>query len=330
MNMSRFIPRALLLAIIVGAVFWAAVYRDQFDATSLDHWLTSLGIWAPIVHVLLFAVGTVVFLPGSLFALAGGALFGPVWGAILNLIGATLGASLAFLIARYLAGDWVTRKSGGQLKRLVDGVEKEGWRFVAFVRLVPLFPFNLTNYALGLTRIGFLPYVITSFICMALGAIAFSWLGHAGQGALSGDASAIRYGLYALGLLAVIAFVPRIIKRMRQGKIAWIETDELQRQMTDGAALAILDVRGPDEFVGGLGHIPGAVNIPVGDIASRLIEIKALGDKPVIMVCRTDKRSARAAEFLRDENFADVRVLRGGMERWNQNGLQVGGGAVEK
>jgi uncharacterized membrane protein YdjX (TVP38/TMEM64 family)/rhodanese-related sulfurtransferase len=330
MNMSRFIPRALLLAIIVGAVFWAAVYRDQFDATSLDHWLTSLGIWAPIVHVLLFAVGTVVFLPGSLFALAGGALFGPVWGAILNLIGATLGASLAFLIARYLAGDWVTRKSGGQLKRLVDGVEKEGWRFVAFVRLVPLFPFNLTNYALGLTRIGFLPYVITSFICMAPGAIAFSWLGHAGQGALSGDASAIRYGLYALGLLAVIAFVPRIIKRMRQGKIAWIETDELQRQMTDGAALAILDVRGPDEFVGGLGHIPGAVNIPVGDIASRLIEIKALGDKPVIMVCRTDKRSARAAEFLRDENFADVRVLRGGMERWNQNGLQVGGGAVEK
>jgi uncharacterized membrane protein YdjX (TVP38/TMEM64 family)/rhodanese-related sulfurtransferase len=330
MNMSRFIPRALLLAIIVGAVFWAAVYRDQFDATSLDHWLTSLGIWAPIVHVLLFAVGTVVFLPGSLFALAGGALFGPVWGAILNLIGATLGASLAFLIARYLAGDWVTRKSGGQLKRLVDGVEKEGWRFVAFVRLVPLFPFNLTNYALGLTRIGFLPYVITSFICMAPGAIAFSWLGHAGQGALSGDASAIRYGLYALGLLAVIAFVPRIIKRMRQGKIAWIETDELQRQMTDGAALAILDVRGPDEFVGGLGHIPGAVNIPVGDIASRLIEIKALGDKPVIMVCRTDKRSARAAEFLRGGNFADVRVLRGGMERWNQNGLQVGGGAVEK
>ena len=330
MNMSRFIPRALLLAIIVGAVFWAAVYRDQFDATSLDHWLTSLGIWAPIVHVLLFAVGTVVFLPGSLFALAGGALFGPVWGAILNLIGATLGASLAFLIARYLAGDWVTRKSGGQLKRLVDGVEKEGWRFVAFVRLVPLFPFNLTNYALGLTRIGFLPYVITSFICMAPGAIAFSWLGHAGKGALSGDASAIRYGLYALGLLAVIAFVPRIIKRMRQGKIAWIETDELQRQMTDGAALAILDVRGPDEFVGGLGHIPGAVNIPVGDIASRLIEIKALGDKPVIMVCKTDKRSARAAEFLRDENFADVRVLRGGMERWNQNGLQVGGGAVEK
>lgn len=329
MNISRFIPRALLLAVIVSAVIWAAVYRDQFDATSLDHWLTNLGLWAPVAHVLLFAAGTIVFLPGSLFALAGGALFGPVWGAALNLVGATFGASLAFLIARYLAGDWVKRKSGGHLKRLVDGVEKEGWRFVAFVRLVPLFPFNLTNYALGLTRIGFLPYVITSFICMAPGAIAFSWLGHAGQGALSGDASAIRYGLYALGLLAMIAFVPRLIKLTRQGKIAWIEANELQRQMTGGAALAIVDVRGPDEFVGELGHIPGAVNIPVGDIANRLIEIKALGDQPVIMVCKTDKRSARAAEILRDENFADVRVLRGGMERWNQDGLQAKGGALE-
>ena len=320
MNLTRLIPRVLLLAVIAGAVLWATLHRDQFDAISLDRWLTDLGFWAPVVYVLLFAIGTVVFLPGSLFALAGGALFGPVWGAVLNLLGATLGASLAFLIARYLAGDWVARKLGGHLKRLVDGVEKEGWRFVAFVRLVPLFPFNLANYALGLTRISFLPYVITSFICMAPGAIAFSWLGHAGHGALSGDTSAIRYGLYALGLLAVIAFVPRLIKRMRQGEIAWIETNELQQQLARGAALTILDVRGPDEFIGDLGHIPGAVNIPVGDIANRLIEIKAMGDKPVIMVCKTDKRSARAAELLRDENFADVRVLRGGMERWKHEG----------
>lgn len=329
MNFTRLIPRVLLLGVIASTVLWATLHRDQLDATSLDRWLADLGLWAPVVYVVLFAIGTVVFLPGSLFALAGGALFGPVWGAALNLLGATIGASLAFLLARYIAGDWVARKSGGQLKRLVDGVEKEGWRFVAFVRLVPLFPFNLTNYALGLTRIGFLPYVITSFICMAPGAIAFSWLGHAGQGALSGDASAIRYGLYALGLLAVIAFVPRLIKRIRQGQIAWIEANELQQQMTSGAAFTIVDVRGPDEFVGELGHIRGAINIPVGDIANRLIEIKALGDKPVIMVCKTEKRSARAAEFLRNENFAHVRVLRGGMERWKQDGLQVTGGARE-
>ena len=110
----------------------------------------------------------------------------------------------------------------------------------------------------------------------------------------------------------------------------FIDANELQQQITDGAALAILDVRGSDEFVGALGHIPGAVNIPVGDIASRLIEIKALGNKPVIIVCQTDRRSARAAEILRNENLADVRVLRGGMERWNQIGLEVKGGAPDR
>ncbi len=109
----------------------------------------------------------------------------------------------------------------------------------------------------------------------------------------------------------------------------FVDANELHQQMTGGAALTILDVRGPDEFVGELGHIPGAVNIPVGDIANRLIEIKALGDKPVIMVCKTDRRSAHAAEILRNENFADVRVLRGGMERWNQNGLLVKVGAPD-
>lgn len=132
-----------------------------------------------------------------------------------------------------------------------------------------------------------------------------------------------------LSFSSVIDFALRHIRRKRKGGIAWIEPDVLQRQMTTGAALAILDVRGPDEFAGELGHIPGAVNIPVGDIANRLIEIKALGDKPVIMVCKTDKRSARAAEFLRNESFADVRVLRGGMERWKGDGLQVTGSALE-
>lgn len=136
------------------------------------------------------AVKSIAFLPGPLFALAGGALFGPALGSLLNIIGATTGASLAFLIARYLAGGWVAARTGGSLTRLIKGVEVKGWRFVAFVRLVPLLPFNLTNYTLDLTRIGYVPYVIASFVCMMPGAIAYSWLGHAGREALSGDGKA--------------------------------------------------------------------------------------------------------------------------------------------
>lgn len=330
MNLQRLIPRALLLIVIAVAVLWAAFHRDQFDADFVDQWLAGFGLWAPVIYVLLFAIGTIVFLPGSLFALAGGALFGPVWGAILNLLGATMGASFAFLIARYLAGDWVARKSGGHLKRLVDGVEKEGWRFVAFVRLVPLFPFNLTNYALGLTRIGFWPYVLASFICMAPGAIAFSWLGYAGQGALSGDASAIRYGLYALGLLAAIAFVPRLVRRKRKGGTNWIEAEDLQKQLSGGKSVKVIDVRGPDEFAGDLGHIPGAMNIPLGEIPGRLSEINAFGGRPLIMVCKTEMRSARAAEILTEAGSGDVRVLRGGMIRWRQAGFGIEGQSMSR
>lgn len=217
MAARRWIPRLVLVAGVAAAIVWAALNRDRLDPAAIDAWLAPLGAWAPLAHIAVYVVATVVFLPGSLFSLAGGALFGPVWGALINLVGATIGATIAFLIARYVAADWVARKAGGRLKQLIGGVEAEGWRFIAFVRLVPLFPFNLTNYALGLTRIGLVPYVVTSFVCMAPGAVAYTWLGHAGREALAGDASAIRYGLLALGLLAAIAFLPRLVRRLRRG-----------------------------------------------------------------------------------------------------------------
>jgi uncharacterized membrane protein YdjX (TVP38/TMEM64 family)/rhodanese-related sulfurtransferase len=322
---QRLLPRLLLLLGIAGAIAWAAFNRDRLDLEALDASLSALGLWAPVAYLGLYAAGAVAFLPGSLFSLAGGALFGPVWGTVLNLSGATIGASVAFLIARYIAGGWVERTAGGRLKRLIGGVEAEGWRFVAFVRLVPLFPFNLTNYALGLTRIKFIPYVVTSFICMAPGALAYTWLGHAGREALSGDTSAIRYGLLALGLLAAIAFLPRLIRRLRGGTTTrWIETSELANGFGRDAT-TMVDVRSPEEFTGPLGHIETALNIPLGELPDRLIEIDANKNEPVIIVCRTEKRSANAAALLGEAGFRDVRILRGGMERWIRDGLPVEG-----
>ncbi len=321
--MKTHLPRILLALGIAAIIVWAFINRDQFDPAKLDTWLTSFGVLGPLVYVTLYAIGTVAFVPGSLFALAGGALFGPVWGSVLNLLGATLGSSLAFLMARYLAGDWVSRKAGGSLKKLVTGVEAEGWRFVAFVRLVPLFPFNLTNYALGLTRIGFLPYAITSFICMAPGAIAYTWLGYAGRQAMTGNGSAIKYGLMALGLLAAVAFLPRLFSRLKTTETGWIETGELNAQLRGGKALTILDVRGGDEFTGPLGHIPGALNIPLSEIPARLSEVNARNSNPVIVVCRTAKRSVLAAKLLNEAKVKDLRVLRGGMEQWTRSGHET-------
>ena len=208
--------RIVLLLVLVICVSVAIFYRDQFDAAGIKQWVDAAGVAGPIVFVLIYAVATVLFLPGSVLTLAGGALFGPVLGTFLNLTGATIGATLAFIIARHLASDWVEQKTGGRLKQLKDGVESEGWRFVMFVRLVPLFPFNLLNYALGLTRIKLSHYVIASYVFMLPGGFAYTYLGYAGREAIAGGEGTIQKGLLALSLLAVVAFIPRLVKRLRQ------------------------------------------------------------------------------------------------------------------
>ncbi len=107
--------------------------------------------------------------------------------------------------------------------------------------------------------------------------------------------------------------------------VSWIEPGNLAERLGRDPKPVIVDVRGADEFNGPLGHIANALNLPVDELPNRLMEIKALKDKPIILVCRTDRRSANAAALLSDAGFRDARVLRGGMERWNQNGLSVEG-----
>jgi rhodanese-related sulfurtransferase len=135
---------------------------------------------------------------------------------------------------------------------------------------------------------------------------------------------AIKYGLLALGLLAAIAFLPRLFGRLRTTTdTGWIAAEDLNRQIGSGNAPVVVDVRGGDEFTGPLGHISSALNIPLGDIPKRLSEIKAHGSGSFILVCKTDKRSAQAAMLLKDAGFEDLRVLRGGMEQWCRSGFQV-------
>jgi uncharacterized membrane protein YdjX (TVP38/TMEM64 family) len=137
MSIRHSLPRVALAVLLVAVAAWAGVHRDEIDLPILDALLGSLCLWAPIGYVILYALATVAFVPGVVFALAGGALFGAFWGSLWNLAGATLGATLAFLIASYISGDWAARKAGGLLKQLIDGVDAEGWRFVAFVPSIP-------------------------------------------------------------------------------------------------------------------------------------------------------------------------------------------------
>lgn len=320
MRFAKLIRFALFAALLAG-IAAATVYREQFSATALQTWMQDVGAAAPLVFMALYAAATVLFLPGSILTITGGALFGPVWGTFYSLTGATLGATLAFLVARYLASDWVARKAGGRLKQLINGVEAESWRFIAFVRLVPLFPFNLLNYALGLTRIKLLHFIVTSYICMLPGSIAFTYLGYAGREAAAGSAGSIQKGLLALGLLALIVFLPRLIRRIRRMPMFGVE--ELKRKLDTGEDLLVLDVRGAQDFSGEQGHIAEARSIPLEELPQRMAELDVYLTRPVAIVCRTDKRSTVAAQLLSGKGFSDILVTRGGMTAWNQNGFPV-------
>jgi len=170
---TKFLFFLCFLAAVVVTVNTTGMSR-YLEQQTLRAWIGSYGALAPIIYMFVYAVAPALFLPGLPVTIVGGILFGPLWGVVYTIIGSTLGACLAFLVSRYLARDWV----GGQLKsprwrRLDQGVEKHGWKVVAFTRLIPLFPFNLLNYAFGLTRIGFRQYAVSTFLCMLPGCIAF-------------------------------------------------------------------------------------------------------------------------------------------------------------
>lgn len=311
--------RFALLGLVVLAVVVALAYRDRIDVAALQGWLEGQGAAAPFAFIAFYVLATVLFLPGSVLTLAGGALFGPLAGTAYSLIGATIGATAAFLVARYVAGDWVARKAGGRLKTLIDGVEAEGWRFVAFVRLVPLFPFNLLNYALGLTRIPLAHYVVASLVCMFPGALAYTYLGYAGRAAAEGSENMIQIVLLALALLAVALFLPALIKRWRQAPsaVASLNTTELKARLERGGDIAVLDVRPAKDYAGELGHIPGSINIPLDELPKRISELEARRDRPLAVVCRTNRQSGKAVAMLREHGFKQALLVEDGMVGWN-------------
>ena len=318
--MKKLLRVSVLLLLVVG-IATAIMYRDQFDASALESWVKNSGSAGPLVFMLIYIMGTVFFLPGAVLTLAGGALFGPVFGTFYNLTAATIGAMISFIAARYLAHDWVEKKTGGRMKQLKQGVEGEGWKFVAFVRLVPLFPFNVLNYALGLTKIKFSQYSIATYIFMLPGAIAYTYLGYVGREAVAGGDGLIQKIMLALALLAIVGFLPGLIGRLRRGPM--LDVENVKQKLDSGEDVLLLDVRSAEDYVGEQGHVKGSLLIPLEELSSRLSEIENFQEKTVMTICRTDRRSAKAAQILAKNGFADVHVVKQGMTDWNIKGYPI-------
>lgn len=313
--------RISVLLLLVAGIAVAIIYRDQFDASALESWVKDAGSAGPIVFMLIYIIGTVFFLPGAVLTLAGGALFGPVLGTFYNLTAATIGAMISFIAARYLAHDWVEKKTGGRMKQLKQGVEGEGWKFVAFVRLVPLFPFNVLNYALGLTRIKFSHYSMATYIFMLPGAVAYTYLGYVGREAVAGGDGLIQKIMLALALLAIVGFLPSLIGRLRRGPM--MDVENVKQKLDTGEDVLLLDVRSAEDYVGEQGHVKGSVLIPLEELNTRLSEIENFLEKTVMTICRTDRRSEKAAQILAKHGFADVHVVKQGMTDWNAKNFPV-------
>lgn len=192
-------------------------------------WLDSLGFWAPVIFGILYVVATIAFLPGSVLTLGAGVLFGVVWGSVIVSISATLGAAAAFLIGRYFAREPIEKKISGNKKfeEIDDAVGKEGWKIVVLTRLSPIFPFNLQNYAYGLTKVKFSHYFFASWIGMLPGTILYVYFGSLAGSLvkLSGESSSkssFEWIIFVVGLLATVAvtvYVTRIATKALKKKV---------------------------------------------------------------------------------------------------------------
>ncbi|WP_228016171.1 TVP38/TMEM64 family protein [Leptolyngbya ectocarpi] len=199
----------------------------QNQLVSTLAWIQSLGLWAPIVFVLLYIVITVAFLPASIVTLGAGFIFGVVQGSFLVFIAAMLGATAAFLIGRYVARDWIAQKIAGNKKfaAIDDAIAKEGRKLVFLIRLSPAFPFNLLNYALGLTQVSLTDYILGTTGILP-GTIMYVYLGSLVKDLATlgtGDVPSnpvIDWAIKILILVTVVAitvYITRIARKALQG-----------------------------------------------------------------------------------------------------------------
>jgi uncharacterized membrane protein YdjX (TVP38/TMEM64 family) len=187
-------------------------------------WVESLGAWGGIIFIAIYIFATIAFVPASLLTLGGGAVFGWLAGAIYVFLGATLGATIAFLIGRYLVRGWVAQRLAQNKRfRSIDAaVGRAGFKIVLLTRLSPVFPFNLQNYAYGVTQVSLKDYVLAS-IGMLPGTLMYVYIGSlfgnlaalfSGLGARSKTPA--EYVLYGFGFVATVVvtlYIARIARK---------------------------------------------------------------------------------------------------------------------
>jgi len=213
----RLVALGLAFAALVALGSQAGPYLQRFQ-----EWVAGLGAWGPIAFIAGYALATLAFAPGAILTLAAGPIFGVVEGVVYVFVAATLGAALAFLAARHLVRDAIARRVAGnpRFEAIDAAIARDGRRIVFLLRLSPVFPFNLLNYALGLTRVGFIDYCIAS-LGMIPGTVLYVYLGALGGQATvaasdEGETALLTWAVRILGLVATAAVTVLITRTARR------------------------------------------------------------------------------------------------------------------
>lgn len=221
---AKFLLSIMVLGgLIATLAYFGALSRLQDLLRESAGWTARLGYWAPVSYIALYIVACVALVPGAVLTLAGGAAFGFLWGAIYVIIGATLGATAAFLVGRYFARDWVASRLGTSptFAAIDRATEREGWKIVFLTRLAPVFPFFLMNYAYSLTRVPLKHYFLATWIGIIPGTLLFAYVGSLANTSEQGAGSSrwIWRGFVLLTAVLATACLGRIARRALSERI---------------------------------------------------------------------------------------------------------------
>jgi uncharacterized membrane protein YdjX (TVP38/TMEM64 family) len=217
---NKAVWKALLLGIfIVSAILLVRFtpVKSYLTAEALGNFLETVGLWAPLIFIIIYAVGVCLFLPGTLLTGLGAAIFGAYWGFVVVWFGAIAGASAAFFIGRTLAREFASSLIGDRLKKYDDAIERNGFATVLYLRLV-YFPFTPMNFGMGLTKVHFRDYFVGTGLGIVVGTFIFTFfIGTLKDVWTSGNwAELLSFKVFfSIALFVFSFFIPKIIKRIK-------------------------------------------------------------------------------------------------------------------
>ena len=213
------VKAGILVAFIVLAISLIRFtpIKNYLTAEALGNFLETAGHWAPVLFMLIYAIGVCLFLPGTLLTGLGAAIFGSYWGFLYVWIGAMLGSSAAFFIGRTLGREFAASLIGDRLKKYDDAIERNGFATVLYLRLV-YFPFTPMNFGMGLTKVHFRDYFFGTGLGIIVGTFIFTFfIGTLKEVWISGNwGELISFKvLFSIGLFIFSFFIPKIIKKFK-------------------------------------------------------------------------------------------------------------------